>query len=1187
MYSLSEKTVRAIRDAAAKNDLNLIFENGDTALLMAGRKKREELKGKINTLLTDVSIEKNNPAILRALQGISHDDTNVLLNRIIEHYLVTHDDAWLTEIFSLISRFRTKSHQSEAFAILAYRLIETGVTTSDPALVQQGIGTLDRVTLVKYRSNIIEKVIPTVIAWAVGSGDYEFLNKTGLIIRDIGDSAKRSVAQTNLVQAIATVAIRDCNLSKFIESIRVACTIKQKNQRQICIASVITSGYSQFLHTFPGNVCAFIDFFANEPDEIRSEIICALLEDLYDRSNDHTTIHKCLNTFAREAPFSLSPIVLTLLNKAKKDRDTWYLVTALHFHGLFLEKSLYPLADLVRTGIVIAGNTKDSHVLMMIVPLVAASCDPVESSRLYLKIARVLLSIEKVEDAVKVLEKISNGMQNQRSFDECCSILCRQTVLSDNVALAKAFFEKRADRIISPDVISHAAHDLCRHFSFGMIIRHIESFLALILLHPKKDHLILECITTLIKRGFLETNDPDVLISCTKIISDPSQKEQALSTIVIEVAKIGVHTRSRDLLQRAVGLTCLIEGEKTRSATLTTIIDEATGLAVHDGDLDLLRRMREWSASLLSRDIETLAIAKITEGIIKYATDKQHPGALEEAYLIAQDIGDPSLNKELIDHICECFVKIGCLVIHTTGFSVQDQDFTTMFQPFQRGRELLILHGKKEERSLKVSHFIDIILESARQKFLQGFFFPLCLYVLEIENPIERNAMMSRIVANIKQHILTPESTDPYETLVYNLLSIKYPDQNPLLTDLVVRVAGEIKDPFNRLFWLLNGSQNYLRANNRKKAKEILQHIRSSLQSVPQKYQKVILLAGLIESYRGISESLAKQCLDDVLHLLPDVEYDHKSTAHKQVVFAIARFNENQKYTIHIKDALEVASAIDDPSDYIISMIAIFRIIQHDPHKKEAILAHIVKKCDSITLPEEKALVLLDFISLFDGKNDHDYILKLLDQIARITPLIDSIFIADNVRKSIVQQYLNLLTNHYNKQIAKKANWVAQTIKYDLIRDKLRNSNGQIDIKCSPTYEKIRNLTSQMNAPESNSGYREGLERIVRTIPDRIKRAQYYATMYILLMERTQQKNAKHFMRAALGEARKIRPLSRRSMVLCDIAMLWHSAGHYDEAQTLMGDAVDATSNIRQYSERDAIFERLLFAIKFLWDRYP
>ena len=92
MESLSETTVSAIRDAAAKNDLNLIIQIDDTALFLAGRKKREELRSRINTLLSEISIEKNNPAILHAIQGISQDDKNVLLNPIIEHYLVTHDE---------------------------------------------------------------------------------------------------------------------------------------------------------------------------------------------------------------------------------------------------------------------------------------------------------------------------------------------------------------------------------------------------------------------------------------------------------------------------------------------------------------------------------------------------------------------------------------------------------------------------------------------------------------------------------------------------------------------------------------------------------------------------------------------------------------------------------------------------------------------------------------------------------------------------------------------------------------------------------------------------------------------------------------------------------------------------------------------------------------------------------------
>ena len=73
-------------------------------------------------------------------------------------------------------------------------------------------------------------------------------------------------------------------------------------------------------------------------------------------------------------------------------------------------------------------------------------------------------------------------------------------------------------------------------------------------------------------------------------------KERAISSIVIKIAKIGVQLKNRDYLQRAVGLTCEIDGQETRSATLSSIIDEASLLAAQQGDLDLLLRMRAWSA---------------------------------------------------------------------------------------------------------------------------------------------------------------------------------------------------------------------------------------------------------------------------------------------------------------------------------------------------------------------------------------------------------------------------------------------------------------------------------------------------------------------------------------------------------------------------------------------------------------
>ncbi len=56
-------------------------------------------------------------------------------------------------------------------------------------------------------------------------------------------------------------------------------------------------------------------------------------------------------------------------------------------------------------------------------------------------------------------------------------------------------------------------------------------------------------------------------------------------------------------------------------------------------------------------------MVNIIDGVIKYAIDKQSPAALEKAYQIAKDIGDPALKTQQFGRIAECFVKIGCILL--------------------------------------------------------------------------------------------------------------------------------------------------------------------------------------------------------------------------------------------------------------------------------------------------------------------------------------------------------------------------------------------------------------------------------------------------------------------------------------------------------------------------------------------
>ena len=173
------------------------------------------------------------------------------------------------------------------------------------------------------------------------------------------------------------------------------------------------------------------------------------------------------------------------------------------------------------------------------------------------------------------------------------------------------------------------------------------SFLTFILLPTSSVCIHCRTISFLKVLPFLSTVDfslctiPISLFEWPNSSRNTDLKEEAIANIALQIAKIGVKIKNRDYLQRAVGLTCDINGQDIRSVALSGIIDEASIFAAQQGDLNLLLRMREWINSLLEKNLAENAMVNIIDGVIQYAIDKHSPSALEEAYKIAKDIGDP------------------------------------------------------------------------------------------------------------------------------------------------------------------------------------------------------------------------------------------------------------------------------------------------------------------------------------------------------------------------------------------------------------------------------------------------------------------------------------------------------------------------------------------------------------------
>ena len=169
--------------------------------------------------------------------------------------------------------------------------------------------------------------------------------------------------------------------------------------------------------------------------------------------------------------------------------------------------------------------------------------------------------------------------------------------MKDCILLVNDTILKRLNKDIVNSSIYRAIIELSSDNPFEDIISHSQSINELILHHPIRERLLLESITILIDRGFLELHDPVFLLQLAESINAQALKEQAISNIIIQIAKIGVQIKNRDYLQRAVGLTGEINDQETRSITLGNIIDEASILAAQQGDLNLLLRMRIWRSS--------------------------------------------------------------------------------------------------------------------------------------------------------------------------------------------------------------------------------------------------------------------------------------------------------------------------------------------------------------------------------------------------------------------------------------------------------------------------------------------------------------------------------------------------------------------------------------------------------------
>lgn len=1147
------------------------------------RRVRKNIILDINKVIIDTALESNRPEILKALQEFQNGEIDESCPRIFQQYISTKNDQWLKTLFSLSDNIEKKSSQSRIFALIARDLIEAGVTESDPILIQQGLHTLELISFRKYRSEMMIDIIPLLIVWAVTQRDKKLVYSSLNLIDDIGDISKRSVLHAELVKALATVAILDSDYSLYLDSIEAATAIPQKIRRQDCILEIIEKGSKSAFSNEMINPSRVIKRFSHCPHDAYLEIVGAMVGQLVERIHEKKKIVTIIDRICSDDNSLTETVIIGLLKKSERSGDPWFLQTAMDLLDHVSFTNPFPLRELVRAGISVAKGTNDMQVLSNLRPILNTHCSSGALSRIYLQFSQIMLASGNLNSALEIFGKIDPDQENPTAYTECLILLLKSSILNDCIPLIHVNILKKIPEDLVNTAIYRAVIDVSKGYSFNELNAHILSIRNIIILHPKQDHLILEIITLLADRGFLDSNDPAILIKFAESIRDQQLKERAISNIVIKIAKIGVKNKNRDFLQRAVGLTCEIEGQISRSAALSSIIDEASALAAQQGDLDLLLRMKIWSDSLLEKKLAAYAIANIVDGVIKYALNRHSTDALEAACRIAQDIDDPSLKVQLYERIAESFVKIGCISIEKFPAQSVPDHYSLQFSPFERSLDILKQHIKFPQISLKIAGIIDIILSYSQSLQNQDYIIPLALFSVEIENPYERDAMMSRIISNLNTDTIHPSSTDPYESMVYLIQHNDRAMKSLPILQLLHRIVKMIGDPYIRLNGLCDVADLFTKLQNAALARTLLDTVAAHLEEIVLDYQKLLVISHLSLSYSSFDPEVAEHYLLQGIVQLKEIEPDKDADTRYILVRDIVHLNTQYPDLKWFRTAYEIAEKITDPLSYVNTMMLILSMIPTDSEYSHDLLKSMESVSERISSPYERASILTTLANYTIQRSDAASALNLVKKAEGLLKKINIPSVADLVRIEIAEFYIRSGKIHHDNKMISCAIQVLKTLDDDEKRIARLHSMGFTDkYDITPTYIKIKELADRVTHDGIQSNQINSLERSIRLITDRGKESVIFCYLAIFFKRKGYIKLSRRMYQNSLDESRIIRPLSRRSYVMCDIALKFFMAGCEQSAQENLNYAIDAATNIRQASLRDSVFDELGLAIKIM-----
>ena len=1177
-----------INSAISSGDLRELEKVASDISETQTRKEKRLLYEQMNAALINAAFDEGQPELLSQLVEPTKDDIFELATRAAAIYSEKKDEAWFSAIFTLVDKLDRKSHQSDILARISCDLVEVGVNTGDIHYIEKGGEAFDRISIRKYRSAILSEIIPLFIRYGQIHQNIDIMQYALQVLPEIGDISRQSQLHVDVARAIAGAGIESGNIDLVISGLASATEITQKIRRTGSIADIVDAAWRSSLKKDISDIEHILDSLPDIPEERLTEVLAILIEQLLDRQRDRKQIYTRLLRIDDEKPWAGQTLVLELLKKAERSGERWFLEKAFEFNARGAGESQLPIEEIVLSGIAVVEKSGNPTVLLDITPLIDESCDAAKAAQLYRQITDALSRMGDFYHAIEVMKKASSSAQriNAQFFDTSARLI-KEGLRRDEIRLIHENILGALDIEIVDSLVHQAVTDFCKEYDFDEIVRHIPAIKELASSHRAQDALLIECNTILIERGFVLQKDASALVDLVSPIRDQELREQAISTIAVEMARIGVTRKDRDLLRHATGLTCEIVDQRTRAEAMGGIVDQAAILAVEDGDLDLLYGMRILSTSLLERDYCLFAMGKVIHGLIMYGIEQLSLQALDEAGQILSQIADPSLQRQLADPLIEGYVRVGSLQVADQLTQGKVQIFEDMVKPFEIALNLLDTGTSREEISIKIASYVDIMLEYTQAYASPIFAAPMALFSLEIGGEYERTAMIQRILTFFTEYTREFDSADPYEVTAYLLEGIEKGVAAQPVLKLMYRLFEQTSDVYARYTGMYRIVSAYSALGNEKEAEAIIRRLHETIGDLSEPSVRAIMLSDLAGLMAGIDHDAARDYLAEAQKMLDDVGHEREAFVRKNLIYAARNLSTVNRQEKDIEWAMEQVGKIEDPVEYVDALAAVIDMVG-EPEQKKEILSSMCHTVVSIPSPYIRLSMLFDVAKFAETYGEAEEIDELLEGMERTAGHIQIPFITAMTQQRMASMLFSFYRASGRTTARERAADIISAIEDDRIRYNLTVQLEQNTPRTwkNTVYARILDCRDKIRNSNYTTKDMVTLDRAIHAAPDRAKRATYYTELYLIARGAGQHEVADRMLFCALEEARIIRPLSRRAFVLGDMACRIYAERYEDRSREILDLAVSEALNIRDSAIRDEVYDELDMSMRIIQEHW-